>query len=84
MQALEPSARVPVCSCGAVNQMNAAKREQGTGTEPGKNPGKHSTTGKEQQWCFYKNIRLKVGGVRRTIKLAIKTTVVNNYVNERG
>lgn len=43
MQTLEPSARVPVCSCGAVNQTNPAKREQGTGTEPGNSTGKHST-----------------------------------------
>lgn len=28
VQTLEPSARVPVCSCGAVNQTNPAKREQ--------------------------------------------------------
>ncbi|TNN56868.1 hypothetical protein EYF80_032858 [Liparis tanakae] len=40
---LEPSARVPVCSCGAVNQTDPAKRERGTGTGPGKSTGKHST-----------------------------------------
>lgn len=44
VQTLEPSARVPVCSRGAVNQTNPAKRERGTGSGPANGPGKHSTT----------------------------------------
>lgn len=41
MQTLEPSARVPVCSCGAVNQTNQAKRQQSKGTGPRNSIGKH-------------------------------------------
>lgn len=43
VQTLEPSARVPVCSCGAVKQANPAKRVQSPGTEPGNSAGKHSS-----------------------------------------
>lgn len=42
VQTLQPSARVPVCSCGEVNQTNSAKREQGTGTWPGHSTGNTS------------------------------------------
>lgn len=77
MRTLEPSARVPVCSCGAVNQTNPAKREQRPGTGPRASTGK-----KTPQW--HENHSLSTGdkvsegegGVRRDIYINICVDIV--------
>lgn len=77
MRTLEPSARVPVCSCGAVNQTNPAKREQRPGTGPRASTGKKKLHSDTRITVFPQETRCRrVRGERRDIYINICVDIV--------